>query len=61
MVMGIRLATTRPVRSPKKISMDNSTIATLCKRLLVKLATDFSTSKSWEATLLKVIPSGSCA
>ena len=58
MVMGMRLATTRPVRSPRKSSMAASTTATLCRRLLVKSATDFSTSKSWEATLFKAIPRG---
>ena len=61
MVMGMRLATTRPVRSPRKSSMVASTTATLCRRLPVKSETDLATSKSWDATLLKAIPRGARA
>ena len=43
MVIGIRLATTRPVRSPRKISITTITIAIAWARLPMKRSTDCST------------------
>jgi len=47
MVDGIRLATTRPVRRPRKISITSNTTPTACIRLPIKSFTDLSTSVSW--------------
>ncbi len=58
MTEGIRLATTSPVRKPRKISMVKSTTTMAWTRLPVKSCTEASTILSCEATRIKSTPMG---
>ncbi len=56
--IGIRLATTRPVRTPRVRSITNRTIATAWTRLPTKSLTFFSTASAWKTTVSKSTPIG---
>ncbi len=58
MAIGIRLATTRPVRRPRKSSITTATTPTACNRLPTKSLTFFSTSRGWKATTSNSMPIG---
>ncbi len=56
--IGIRLATTRPVRSPRLTSITSITITTAWTRLPTKSSTFFSTSPAWNWVNSNSMPIG---
>ena len=58
MAMGMRLATIKPVRSPRKRSITRNTMTIAWKMLTVNSLTFFSTKKGWKVTMSNSIPIG---
>ncbi len=56
--IGIRLATTSPVRSPRVTSMTNVTISTACNRLAANSSILRETASGWNWITSKSMPIG---
>ena len=58
MAEGIRLATSSPVRRPRKISITTMTMATACTRLVTNSSILSVTTCGWKATSFNSMPQG---